>query len=272
MADGTKRRIDQVNVGDKVRTHDPKTGAEKDRPVTALHLNRDRELTYLYVDADGIFARIDTTQNHLFWSESRSKWVEAGNLKAGEHLRTDAGEVVSIAKVENFHGDAEMRDLTVASTHTYYVVADQSPLLVHNQDCEKEAPASYDRVSQELADKKVTTGQVVDDAGNKIGGPVSSGRDGSHRAIQDLLQGSGVPMPRNAPHPAADHVEAKIALAMRRRGISHANVVINNGRGVCGGPFSCQSAVPAILPAGSRMTVWYPTPGGLRSFTLTGKG
>ncbi|MFD6771296.1 DNA/RNA non-specific endonuclease, partial [Micromonospora chalcea] len=42
------------------------------------------------------------------------------------------GREVTVVDVDNFAGDEEMRDLTVADIHTYYVLADDEPVLVHN--------------------------------------------------------------------------------------------------------------------------------------------
>lgn len=36
--------------------------------------------------------------------------------------------------VKSWLGEAEMRDLTVADIHTYYIVADETDILVHNVD------------------------------------------------------------------------------------------------------------------------------------------
>ncbi|GAA4932472.1 DddA-like double-stranded DNA deaminase toxin [Streptomyces coeruleoprunus] len=142
-------------------------------------------------------------------------------------------------------------------------------------DCR--APASYERVAASLprrVDRGPTAGQVVDKAGNRIGGVMTSGRTASTRAIDTFLKSSPhAARPRaGAEHTAATHVETKIAWRMREHGITHADVVINNSGGVCRGPFSCDQAVRAILPRGSTMTVWYPTPSGLVPFTITGVG
>jgi len=40
--------------------------------------------------------------------------------------------------------------------------------------------------------------------------------------------------------------------------VTNADVAINNPEGVCEGVFSCTNAVPAILPEGSAMNVWFP--------------
>ncbi|OKI85929.1 hypothetical protein A6A27_40020 [Micromonospora sp. CB01531] len=133
LADGTRRAISDVGVGDLVLATDPETGETTEKPVTDLHKNQDRELTDLTVRTeDGEFTTLHTTQHHPFWSESRRDWVDAAELQPTERLHTSTGEAVTVAKVRNFIDDQTMRDLTVADLHTYYVIAGNAPVLVHN--------------------------------------------------------------------------------------------------------------------------------------------
>ncbi|MFF0152078.1 polymorphic toxin-type HINT domain-containing protein [Micromonospora sp. NPDC005203] len=135
MADGSARPIAEVAEGDEVLAHDPETGVTSAESVEALHVNQDEDLTDLSVRTeDGKFTTLKTTQHHPFWSESRQKWVDAADLQLTEWLKSASGELVSVAKVTNFRGDKVMRDLTVANVHTYYVVASNTPVLVHNCD------------------------------------------------------------------------------------------------------------------------------------------
>ncbi|MFC8620517.1 LamG-like jellyroll fold domain-containing protein [Micromonospora purpureochromogenes] len=157
MADGTSRAIQDLGPGDKVAATDPEKGGAEGRPVTAVHVNQDRELTNVTVrDAtSGKKSVLKTTQHHPFWDATDRKWADAAELTVGHRLLvhddkrlegdgTGAGmggggpgaEVV-VVKVDNFTGDREMRDLTVAELHTYYVLAGDEPVLVHNNDgCE----------------------------------------------------------------------------------------------------------------------------------------
>ncbi|MFG1672706.1 polymorphic toxin-type HINT domain-containing protein [Micromonospora sp. NPDC049282] len=114
-------------------THDPETGATSAEPVDAVHINEDEALTDLSVrDGDGEFVTLHTTQHHPFWSESRDRWVDAADLRPTEELLSPDGVALMVAKVDNFSGQRTMRDLTVRSIHTYYVVAGNTPVLVHN--------------------------------------------------------------------------------------------------------------------------------------------
>ncbi|MEV0001974.1 RHS repeat-associated core domain-containing protein [Micromonospora sp. NPDC050980] len=133
MADGKSKPIGEVVEGDEVLTHDPETGATSAESVDALHINEDEALTDLSVrDGDGEFITLHTTQHHPFWSESRNKWVDAADLQPTEELLSPDGVAVTVAKVDSFGGHRTMRDLTVRSVHTYYVIAGDTPVLVHN--------------------------------------------------------------------------------------------------------------------------------------------
>ncbi|KAB1105088.1 RHS repeat protein [Micromonospora aurantiaca] len=139
MADGRTKRIAEVTEGEEVLAHDPETGRSSAQAVDELHTNNDDALTDLSVrSSDGDFITLHTTQHHPFWSESRQRWVDAAELQPTEELRTSDGEMASVAKVQNFASRRVMHDLTIREIHTYYVVAGETPVLVHN--CGDEVP------------------------------------------------------------------------------------------------------------------------------------
>lgn len=123
-------------------------------------------------------------------------------------------------------------------------------------------------------DAKVTTGLFYDADGTEH--TVKSGRDADAERADKALMDAGVEMPRAGPHPAASHVETKIAALMRENGITYGVVVINNERGPCGTdpdalePFSCGVVIPAILPADSTLAIWSPRDPN-QSVTLSGR-
>jgi hypothetical protein len=53
-------------------------------------------------------------------------------LIPGELLHAVDGTVVVVVRVKSFTGARVMRDLTVNRVHTYYVMAGNTPELVHN--------------------------------------------------------------------------------------------------------------------------------------------
>jgi len=112
------------------------------------------------------------------------------------------------------------------------------------------------------ADAKVTSGLFYDEDGAEH--TYRSGYDEYADHAEQALRDARVEFPPVGRHPAAAHVETKIAAIMRGNGIPFGVVVINNARGSCGADptterrFSCGVAVPAILPAGSTLAVWFP--------------
>ncbi|WP_083297131.1 MULTISPECIES: polymorphic toxin-type HINT domain-containing protein [Micromonospora] len=76
-----------------------------------------------------------TTAHHPFWDATTGDWVDAADLIPGEStLVGPDGQIQYVTDVRNFTGAKVMRDLTVAVTHTYYVLAGKQPVLVHNNN------------------------------------------------------------------------------------------------------------------------------------------
>jgi RHS repeat-associated protein len=133
MADGTTKPIKEVKKGDTVRTTDPLTGEDEMRVVTATHINRDHNLADLIItDAHGHRTTIHTTESHPFWDDTRQSWVTAAHLHDGDRLRTSGGATHRVVAVVPMLGSQNMYNLTVADDHTYYVLAGNTPVLVHN--------------------------------------------------------------------------------------------------------------------------------------------
>ncbi len=136
LADGQTRPIKDVAVGDKVVATDPTTGTTGPQSVTALHLNHDSDMADVIVGrSDSTSATIHTTAHHLFWDSTLNAWTRAGDLQQGDLLRPtpDQGSTaVVVLAVRLSTAPRDMYDLTVSSIHTYYVVAGDTPILVHN--------------------------------------------------------------------------------------------------------------------------------------------
>ncbi|MFG3697675.1 polymorphic toxin-type HINT domain-containing protein [Micromonospora sp. NPDC047620] len=133
LADGSLRPIEKVRLGDKVVAFEPETEEVAAREVVATYINFDRHLTDLtLVGGHGETKTIHTTFNHPFWSADRRAWVEAGELRSGERLLAVGNSPVRVKSVKTFSGGRLMHDLTVDTTHTYFVSVDGSTVLVHN--------------------------------------------------------------------------------------------------------------------------------------------
>ncbi|MFB9238417.1 DNRLRE domain-containing protein [Plantactinospora siamensis] len=132
MADGSTKAIKDVKVGDKVRAADPETGEAAGEPVTKLHNNHDTDFTDVTVATAQGWKVIHTTQEHPFWDAATHRWTVASALTAGTLLIDDTGHATRVVQITNWSGHHDMRNLTVAHLHTYYVIAGDTPVLVHN--------------------------------------------------------------------------------------------------------------------------------------------
>ncbi|MFC7219666.1 polymorphic toxin-type HINT domain-containing protein [Streptomyces polyrhachis] len=137
MADGTAKDIEDVKLGDKVMARDPETGEEGAREVTRLIATEDdKHFNKLSVATEEGIEPLTATHEHPFWSPSENRWVEAGDLRPGMSLLTDEEETVLVTANKPYTLHARTYNLTVDDLHTYYVLAGETPVLVHNSNCD----------------------------------------------------------------------------------------------------------------------------------------
>ncbi|WUT01363.1 HINT domain-containing protein [Streptomyces sp. NBC_00708] len=73
------------------------------------------------------------TDTHPFWVPELKKWVPAGDLEVGQWLRTSAGTHVPITAVRHYTKHQRTHDLTIQDVHAFYVLAEDTSILVHNR-------------------------------------------------------------------------------------------------------------------------------------------
>ncbi|WP_330299403.1 polymorphic toxin-type HINT domain-containing protein [Streptomyces sp. NBC_00503] len=137
MADGTTKAIQDIRVGDTVMATDPQTGETRPKKVTAtITTPDDKEFTDLTLTDDaaprGPPVKITSTSHHPYWSETRHQWIDAGELATGEQLRQPNGTTLTVKGTLNYPYAVTTHNLTVDDFHTYYVMAANAPVLVHN--------------------------------------------------------------------------------------------------------------------------------------------
>ncbi|WP_170863295.1 polymorphic toxin-type HINT domain-containing protein [Micromonospora sediminimaris] len=131
LADGSSKPISEVRVGDEVEATDPETGERGDRRVTHLWVHDD-DLHTLEVGGK----TLKTTEDHPFWNDTDGEWQRADALDPGDRLLDAGGEAVLVTgRVSNSSWRAPAFNLTVDNIHTYYVLAGNTPVLVHNSGC-----------------------------------------------------------------------------------------------------------------------------------------
>ncbi|WP_423464043.1 polymorphic toxin-type HINT domain-containing protein [Promicromonospora sp. MS192] len=124
-ADGEKP-IEDIQVEDKVWARNVTTGQDELRIVTETYVRRTTALHHLTVAG----ALLTTTAEHPFMVHERG-WTAAADLRPGDLLVTANGPV----PVDGIRIEARAEtvyNFSVATDHTYYVLADDVAVLVHN--------------------------------------------------------------------------------------------------------------------------------------------
>ncbi|WP_141924272.1 polymorphic toxin-type HINT domain-containing protein [Haloactinospora alba] len=140
-ADGSATLIAELEEGDRVLATDPATGETAPRPVTATMsgtgVKETVEVTVLTRDGA---ETLTATGGHPFWTNGRS-WTDAGDLAAGDRLRTPTGERVTVAHTATYRQPQAVYNISVADIPTYYVGAGGDWMLVHNQKKKTKCPS-----------------------------------------------------------------------------------------------------------------------------------
>ncbi|MFJ4185032.1 polymorphic toxin-type HINT domain-containing protein [Kitasatospora sp. NPDC089509] len=276
MGDRTTRPIEQLHTGDTVTATDPATGTTGPRTVDDTIYNPDdtnfTELTVTTPDGT-TKSTVTSTDHHPYWVQNTGRWTDAAAVRPGDTLRTDTGATAQVASTRHWTGLEPAYNLTVHDLHTYYVLAGDTPLLVHNVIC-LDFKKIFDKLPRWVRGPNgkatPTVGQIItitEKGIESVGAQRSSSRDlNVYKDIQNFLVSRGW-----KPSVVPDHLETKLAWDIRRavqdylrksgdRLNATVNVVINNTEGVCRmdalGVPGCWQAVGAILPYGTTLRVW----------------
>ena len=130
MADGERRPISEIEVGDEVVSTDPETGRSSSRQVVAV-LPHDDDLLVLRTSAGPII----TTEDHRYWNATDGEWQAAQRLETGDRLRSEDGSEVAVVSLDwSTIQEAAAWDLDVEGFDNFYVAAGDATVLVHNCD------------------------------------------------------------------------------------------------------------------------------------------
>ncbi|MEW2381386.1 toxin C-terminal domain-containing protein [Micromonospora sp. NPDC047707] len=155
MADGSRKPIEDLEVGDMVVASEPGTGESAAKAVVAtLTSAGPKDLVGITLDIDGnsgsATAELVATAIHPFWVPERDEWVDAADLTVGLSVVTPAGDLVKIERTRRWPGTTRVHNLTVNDIHTYYVLAGDQPVLVHNSNCNPITRAQSDDIARML--------------------------------------------------------------------------------------------------------------------------
>ncbi|MEV1172526.1 LamG-like jellyroll fold domain-containing protein [Nonomuraea sp. NPDC049784] len=137
MADGSRKPIEDVRVGDEVLATDPASGESVAKKVTALiNSSGAKDLVKITIKTERAgeagAQSITATAQHPFWVPSLREWIDATYLRPGDWLQTSTGTWTKVQAVNRWFATQQVYNLTVAETHTYYVGVGDADTLVHN--------------------------------------------------------------------------------------------------------------------------------------------
>jgi hypothetical protein len=176
MADGTTKKIKDIETGDLVWAKDPLSGTAGPRRVTATIVGHGtKRLVEIGIDGRTVVA----TDGHPFWIEDQEQWVDAEDLQVKDLLVTPSGAAVKIDSTTAATRTATVHNLSVSGLHTYFVLAGRTPLLVHN--CSDEAWAIAAKAAGHIDDIPGVNNidelaHYVDDVMSRPGYDLSRGR------------------------------------------------------------------------------------------------
>ncbi|CAN3984653.1 hypothetical protein KPATCC21470_7381 [Kitasatospora purpeofusca] len=248
MADDSLVPIEQVRTGDQVLSTDPQQGATAAQTVTAtIASDDDKEFIDLTVETydtqgrptENTPASLTTTTHHPFWNAVIQRWEEAHDLSAGDLLQKPDASLATLTEADQHIRSERTFDLTVSKFHTYYVLAGQTPILVHNATC-GDIGQQVDHGSTELSRATVFQRLLDNNTGNLYG--AARLRDGSIIVAHS---------------DAAGHAEEYLA---RKAGGGSNIVEMYTEYGMCPrcqGPGGKQAVLPS-LPADVQLTYSIP--------------
>ncbi|MCP2331280.1 polymorphic toxin-type HINT domain-containing protein [Actinoalloteichus caeruleus] len=135
LADGTRKPIEDIQLGDEVLASDPDTGEIGPQRVVAT-ITSEGPKTLVDVShtpsPDQLPGTVTATDEHPFWVDDHGRWTHATDLTRGNTLLTPTGDHTTITHAHTYPHHHRVHNLTINTIHTYYVLAGTTPVLVHN--------------------------------------------------------------------------------------------------------------------------------------------
>ncbi|MEV8588703.1 polymorphic toxin-type HINT domain-containing protein [Streptomyces sp. NPDC051180] len=184
LADGSTKDIDKIQIGDEVLATDPDTGETSARKVTQLIVTEDdKKFNELTIATPQGPANLTATHEHPFWVVSEHRWLAARDLKPGMTLRTAAGREVVVSANRAYAQRARTYNLTIEGVHTYYVLAGEIPVLVHNAKCPWTSVRQYDGDGHPVDGTRISTDDALASAEAWVGRGYTEPVPGSGRYV-----------------------------------------------------------------------------------------
>jgi len=175
--------IASLHMGDQVLAEDPATGKVGPEKVQAVIDDGIQPLMQVRL-SDG--SSLSVTTNHPFYVDSgpgvtKSAWVQAGDLRIGDRIRTESGRDVTVMALRHHTGQAHVYTLTVAVDHDFFVGS--ADVLVHNSTFCSLTESEIHQALQAVESNKLN--HIFDNPGHNLAPLVT--RLGSQNAVVEAV-------------------------------------------------------------------------------------
>jgi hypothetical protein len=181
IAGGAIKNIEDVHIGDTVRSYDERINKFEDKRVIDTIESETNELIHITLNNSEI---VTATPTHNFFANN--EWLEAKDLRAGDILLTVNGEHVIVEQVQHelLEQPIKTYNFTVDGNHTYSV--GETGVVAHNA-CGKEFNYSDKVIKQMDGDIYHGFPNMIDDMAQRYGmvGKIT-GKDGIERTVIEL--------------------------------------------------------------------------------------
>lgn len=120
MEDGTERNIEEIKIGEWVRSYDVETGERVDARVTGV-------LSHIMLGYYTINDNLQITETNPIWAEG--SWTYPGSLRVGDELLSSGDGKLFVENIYYTDGEVVVYNLQIEPTNTYFA----SGINVHNQ-------------------------------------------------------------------------------------------------------------------------------------------
>jgi hypothetical protein len=157
MADGGTRPIERIAAGDRILAGDPLTGRTVVATVLApVRGSGERAVDEITITDGTVRGTVVATDEHPFWYPAGRRWIDAGDLRAGDQLGSADGRREAVVATGHSRRHLVTYNLSVSGPRTYFVVAGGATVLVHNKEdqcwqaSEDDLDAIFDRYGPDV--------------------------------------------------------------------------------------------------------------------------
>jgi len=128
MSDESYKNIEDIKVGDFVKSYDEKSQRIEDKQVTQIFHHTPEEMGDYYLVVNN---QLRVTPNHRFYVEGH--WIFADDLKIGDSLFYPSTDY-SVFSIEKIFERTYTYNFEVEGHHNYFVAMEPTDILVHNAE------------------------------------------------------------------------------------------------------------------------------------------